>query len=132
MSGIWVESYLEVFNKVDINSLFPHGLKDTSLINTNNGKIFFWTNHRVNYPFRFISNSQGSGYFESVLNPQFRLRHKCGKMSMEPINKDDPQFLTDSTFQIEHGIDRLQGRKLSSSIFDVLIRLIFIYSVRIV
>ena len=100
-----IDSYLEVFNKVDINSLFPHGLKDTSLINTNNGKIFFWTNHRVNYPFRFISNPQGSGYFESVLNPQFRLRHKCGKMSMEPINKDDPQFLTDSTFQIEHGID---------------------------
>ena len=39
-------------------------------------------------------------------------------MSMEPINKDDPQFLTDSTFQIEHGIDT-HGRKLSSSSFSM-------------
>ena len=105
-----VDSHLEVFNKIDIRSLFPLGLKDSTLTKTNNNQIFFWTNHRINYPFRFVSNPQGRGYFESVLNPQFRLRHKYGKIVIEPSKQNDSQFMTDSTFQIEHGMESHNDR----------------------
>tara|TARA_A100001011_G_scaffold349528_1_gene388199 strand:- start:248 stop:1795 length:1548 start_codon:yes stop_codon:yes gene_type:complete len=115
--NVWnmgLDSYLEVFSKINISSLFPLALKDHSLlIQKTNKKVFYWTNHRIELPFIFVTDSTEKentshipGYFQSVLNPSYRLRHTKGVARVEHYDRNSSSVkIKDSFFIVEHGLN---------------------------
>ncbi len=114
--NIGLDSKLEVFLKANLTDIFPNAIKNLSKISTSTSKnleenekqIFYWTIHRYDYPFRYIpSNQKKEGYFQSLLAPKYRLRHKKGIATLEKIPQNynqDPLYQKDTTFVLEHGI----------------------------
>ena len=79
-----------------------------------NKKVFYWTNHRIELPFIFVTDytenentsSHIQGYFQSVLNPSYRLRHTKGVARVEHYDRNSSSIkLKDSFFIVEHGLD---------------------------
>ena len=128
--NVGLDSRLDVFPKTDIVNIFPTSVKNIERLTDNDNRIFFWNVHRILHPFvfRIIPNTNTTtnnnksndyhlnGYFESLLNPEYRLRHCRGIASVEKY-QPDRLFNQDSTFCVEHGLKSFQSENYHQCVF---------------